>query len=307
MPGQKQHPKLPNSCYLNRRDFSERVFGNLTYLWLLWPCQSQVWEACVTGRPAGGPGAAGCTLRTSKRSWHGSCAGRGDTCPPRYWRRKTKCEGDTDARCCWTDAGDEEWSTWQESPGGAQDVVANPSPVKLNSLSASRGFWSSPPLRPHTQNVCIHLSTCFGGSRRRLLLFCHICFPFFFSSFQRCGLTAVTGVNRHGPCHVARTQSSSPWPSAGAQGTSLAEFLSVKDIRSGILQRLAKGISLHGRSGSVTVQGLKKNLDRSQTKGTALVISYCYRGEKQPESLALNYYFKGLPYNLTYDGMKSKM
>lgn len=184
MPGQKQHPKLPNSCYLNRRDFSERVFGNLTYLRLLWPCQSQVWEACVTGRPAGGPGAAGCTLRTSKRSWHGSCAGRGDTCPPRYWRRKTKCEGDTDARCCWTDAGDEERSTWQESPGGAQDVVANPSPVKLNSLSASRGFWSSPPLRPHTQNVCIHLSTCFGGSRRRLLLFCHICFPFFFFLFS---------------------------------------------------------------------------------------------------------------------------
>lgn len=115
-------------------------------------------EACITGRPAGGPGAASCTLRTSKSSWHGSC----DTCP---LTTKPKCKGDTDARCCWTDAGDEERSTWRQSPGGAQDVVANPSPVKLNSLLALRGFWSSPSPLPHMYNMCIHLSTCFGGSR----------------------------------------------------------------------------------------------------------------------------------------------
>lgn len=50
-------------------------------------------------------------------------------------------------------------------PRGAQDVVANPSPVQLNRLLASRGFWSSPP-HPHVYNMCLHLSMCLGCRRR---------------------------------------------------------------------------------------------------------------------------------------------
>lgn len=66
-------------------------------------------------------------------------------------------------------------------PRGAQDVVANPSPVQLNSLLASRGFWSSPPPHSHVHNMCINLSMCLGGAvGSRLLLFCHVCFQFFF-------------------------------------------------------------------------------------------------------------------------------
>jgi len=58
-------------------------------------------------------------------------------------------------------------------------MVANPDTVKLNSLLASRGFWSSPMPPPHTHTMCIHLSTHFGGSGKRSLLFCHVCFQFF--------------------------------------------------------------------------------------------------------------------------------
>lgn len=54
----------------------------MTYLVLLWLCQSQMWEAWPTGRPVGRPGATSCTLRTPKSSWHGSCASRSDKSPP---------------------------------------------------------------------------------------------------------------------------------------------------------------------------------------------------------------------------------
>lgn len=107
--------------------------------------------------------------------------------------QKQQSESNTDVQCCWTDAGDEQQSMEWESHRDAQQVVSNAKPVMPNSLSASRGFWSSP-------HPCHHLNIYSGTAGRGFCYFILFAFCFSFClSFQRCGLTAVTGVNRHWP------------------------------------------------------------------------------------------------------------
>lgn len=161
----------------------------MTYLVLLWLCQSQMWEAWPTGRPVGRPGATGCTLMTPKRSCHGSCASRSDKSPP--------CNNNKVKATLMSSAAEQMLEmrsrAWNEKVRDAQQVVSNPSPVMPNSLSALRGFWSSP-------HPCHHMNIYLGAAGRGFCYFIPFAFCFSFClSFQRCGLTAVTGVNRHWP------------------------------------------------------------------------------------------------------------
>lgn len=160
----------------------------MTYLVLLWLCHCQMWEAWLTGRPAGRPGATSCTLRTPKSSWHGSCAGRSDACPP----------------------GDNNKVKATLMPGAAEQILEMRSRawnMKVTEMpskwSLTQALWcqtayqhrGASGLLPIPATIWAYI---WGTAGRG---FCYsILFAFFFSfclSFQRCGLTAVTGVNRH--------------------------------------------------------------------------------------------------------------
>lgn len=101
--------------------------------------------------------------------------------------------------------GAAEWSMGWGSSGDAQEVVTYPSPVMSNIFSALMG----PGTPPHAQYVQV-----FGGQQEEeTILFC------FVYSFQQWLEWTDTD-----SCLVARTQSSSPCPRAGAQDTKLTEL-----------------------------------------------------------------------------------
>lgn len=77
--------------------------------------------------------------------------------------------------------------------------------------TSSQRWWVLAP--PHMHNMC----KCLGGSRKRSL-FCFVLFCFVYSFQQWLEWTDIDS------CLVARTQSSSPWPRAGAQDTKLTEL-----------------------------------------------------------------------------------
>lgn len=170
----------------------------------------------------------------------------------------------SDARCYWTDAGDEEQSTWQESPGGARDAVANPSPVKLNSLPASWAFWS-----PHHQRtICAFVWAHVLGRWEEvvavwpLLLSISIPQP----PFRRVSLTAATGANKH-------------WPLPGVKDTVLLSLAWCQLSRAPLSKiswvassKGVKGTSSGGRSGSTTAKELPSFLGRTDSNSYQLLL-----------------------------------
>lgn len=168
MPGQEQHPKLPNSCYPNKRDFSKylgtwhtyeyRVCAKVKYekralqeglqedlevYWLyLEDIQKQLAQFLCWQKAARAPP----VTESTKKNQNVKLPQMPGAAEQMLEMRKVEPD--------------------RKVPRGAQDMVDNPSPVQLNSLLASRGFWSFPPPHPHVHNMCIHLSMCLGGSRR---------------------------------------------------------------------------------------------------------------------------------------------
>lgn len=170
-------------------------------------------------------------------------------------------------------------------------------------LLAPRGFWSSPPLPPHMHNTFIHLSMCFGGSGKRWLLFCHICFQFF-SPFQRYGLTAV---NRHWPLPCGKDIVLLSLDKCGSSGHKLSRAPLCQRHKEWYPPKAGKRHQLRWQKWQQDASRPEKELTSFLDKRDSNSDQLLLLGEKQPENLALcYYYFEGLPYNMIYDITKSK-
>lgn len=150
----------------------------------------------------------------------------------------------------------------------------------------------------NAQYLCIRLGTCLGVVGKGCdCLPCLLSISTPHPPFQRVSLTAATEANRH-------------WPLPGVKDIVLLSLAWSKLSRAPLSKIWVASSKRWWKAPDQVAEvatPLQKNFHHSWAEGTAIAIGCYYWGKKQPENLALSYYYiKGLPYNVTYETMKSK-